>query len=103
LRHGLMYRFEDTNIILTGGVDDLWQDTRGERLVVADYKSQANTKSLDAETYLSDVYRESYKTQMDFYAYLLQQIGFHVAETAYFLVCNTDRTAANFLRGDEVQ
>lgn len=24
LRHGLMTRFVDTNIILTGGVDDIW-------------------------------------------------------------------------------
>ncbi|MBT8123624.1 MAG: PD-(D/E)XK nuclease family protein [Gammaproteobacteria bacterium] len=96
LRHGLIHRFEDTNIILTGGVDDIWQDTRDGRLIVVDYKSQANTKSLDAETYLSDAYHEGYKTQMDFYAYLLQQMGFEVTETAYFLVCNADRTAEGF-------
>jgi len=96
LRHGLMHRFEESNIILTGGVDDVWQDTRDGRLVIADYKSQANTKSLDAQTYLSDAYHEGYKTQMDFYAYLLQQMGFEVAETAYFLVCNADRRAEGF-------
>jgi ATP-dependent exoDNAse (exonuclease V) beta subunit len=96
LRHGLMHRFKDSNIILTGGVDDVWQDTTDRRLIVVDYKSQANTRSLDAESYLSDVYHAGYKIQMDFYAYLLQQMGFEVSETAYFLVCNADRTAKGF-------
>ena len=96
LRHGLMTRFLDTNIILTGGVDDIWQNTESGKLVVADYKSQANTKSLDAETYLSDAYKDGYKVQMDFYAYLLQQMDFEVEDTAYFLVCNANREADGF-------
>ena len=29
LHHGLMARFKSTNIILTGGIDDIWQDTNG--------------------------------------------------------------------------
>ena len=56
LRHGLMSRFAGTNIILTGGVDDIWQDTRTSDLIVVDYKSQANFKPLDPVSYLSDVY-----------------------------------------------
>jgi CRISPR/Cas system-associated exonuclease Cas4 (RecB family) len=96
LRHGLMARFEDTNIILTGGVDDIWQNTQNEKLVVADYKSQANTKPLKPESYLSDTYKQSYKIQMDFYAYLLQQMDFEVEHTSYFLVCNADRNADGF-------
>ena len=96
LRHGLMSRFADTNIILTGGVDDIWQNTETGKLVVADYKSQANTKELAPETYLSDPYKDGYKVQMDFYAYLLQQMGFKVEDNAYFLVCNADREADGF-------
>ena len=96
LRHGLMTRFLDTNIILTGGVDDIWKNTKNGKLVVADYKSQANTKELEPNSYLSDPYKEGYKVQMDFYAYLLQQMGFEVEGTAYFLVCNADRTADGF-------
>ena len=86
----------DTNIILTGGVDDIWKNTKNGKLVVADYKSQANTKELEPNSYLSDPYKEGYKVQMDFYAYLLQQMGFEVEGTAYFLVCNADRTADGF-------
>ena len=96
LRHGLMSRFKDTNIILSGGVDDIWQDTITKKLVVVDYKSQANFKSLDADTYLADVYHEGYKIQMDFYAYLLTEMGFDVDPTAYFLVCNANRGADGF-------
>ena len=100
LRHGLMSRYRDTNIILTGGVDDIWQDTRDGRLVVTDYKSQANSRSLDPESYLGDAYHGGYKVQMDFYAYLLQEMeetqDLGVAETAYFLVCNADREADGF-------
>ncbi len=96
LHHGLKTRFEDTNITLSGGIDDIWQDTRDKRLIVVDYKSQANTKSLDPESYLSDPYHEGYKIQMDFYAFLLQQMKFEVSKIAYFLVCNADRTAEGF-------
>ena len=96
LRHGLMSRFENSNIILAGGVDDIWQNTKDDRLVVVDYKSQANTKPLTPDSYLADPYHEGYKVQMDFYAYLLQEMDFDVSETAYFLVCNADRGAEGF-------
>ena len=96
LRHGLIHRFKETNIILTGGVDDIWQDTRNGKLIVVDYKSQANNKPLDAHTYLTDAYHEGYKIQMDFYAFLLQEMEFEVSETAFFLVCNADRQAEGF-------
>ena len=33
---------------------------------------------------------------MDFYAYLLNEMGFDVNETSYFLVCNADRDADGF-------
>ena len=96
LHHGLIANFGDTNIILTGGVDDIWQNTLNEKLVLVDYKSQANTKTLETENYLSDPYHQGYKVQMDFYVFLLQQMGFEVERTAYFLVCNADRNAGGF-------
>ena len=37
LHHGLSIRYQSSNIILSGGVDDIWQDTRDDRLVIADY------------------------------------------------------------------
>ena len=96
LHYGLSIRFKDTNIILSGGVDDVWQDIITEKLIIADYKSQANNKSLEPWAYLSDVYHEGYKVQMDFYGYLLSEMGYEVSETSYFLVYNADRTATKF-------
>ena len=95
-RHGLQSRFKKTNIILTGGVDDIWQDTNDDKLVVVEYKSQANTNPLTPELYLSNPYHEGYKVQIDFYVYLLQEMDFEVSKTAYFLVCNADRGAEGF-------
>ena len=61
-----------------------------------DYKSQANNKSLEPWAYLSDVYHEGYKIQMDFYGYLLSEMGHDVSATFYFLVCNANRKADGF-------
>ena len=44
LHKGLMARYKDSNIILSGGVDDIWFNTQTETLIVVDYKSQANRK-----------------------------------------------------------
>ena len=92
---GLVAQFEDTNIILTGGVDDIWQDTRDGRLAIVEYKAQANRRPLNAESYLGP-YRESYRIQIDFYVYLFQELGFDISESAYFLVCNANQDAEGF-------
>ena len=98
LRHGLKINFKDTNIILSGGVDDIWIDTKTNNLIIVDYKSQAKTYSVRTEEYLSDAYHEGYKIQMDFYSYLLNEmnIGHSVAPISYFYVCNADRNASSF-------
>ena len=43
LHHGLKSRFEESNIILSGGVDDIWLDRRNQKFVVV---GQANNKNL---------------------------------------------------------
>jgi hypothetical protein len=96
MRRGLMYRFEDSNIILSGGVDDIWQDTITKELIVVDYKSQASSGIVEPESYLSNVYHQGYKIQMDFYNYLLQGMGFKTSETSYFLVVNADKSLNGF-------
>ena len=94
LHHGLKIKYN--NIILTGGVDDIWQDTNSKELIVVDYKSQASTKPVETESYLASEYHKGYKIQMDFYAFLLKEMGFKVSNTSYFLVCNADRNAEGF-------
>ena len=94
LRNGLMANFH--NITLTGGVDDIWQNTDTKELIIVDYKSQANSREVEPISYLSNAYHEGYKIQMEFYAYLLKEMGFDVCKTSYFLVCNADRNAEGF-------
>ena len=96
LRHGLMARFEDTNIILSGGIDDIWQDTNTEELIVVDYKSQASSYEVTTESYLNSGWHDGYKNQMDFYNYLLNLMGFKTADISYFLVVNANRAADGF-------
>ena len=96
LHHGLKFQFRDSNIILHGGVDDIWLDRNADKLIVVDYKSQANSNPVNTEDYLSHVYHQGYKVQMDFYSYLLTKMGFEVSPISYFYVCNADRNALAF-------
>jgi hypothetical protein len=96
LHHGLQHQLEDSNIILQGGVDDIWFDQRQEKLIVVDYKSQASNWLVTSEDYLAGVYHQSYKVQLDFYSYLLIKMGFNVSQIGYFYVCNADRSAPDF-------
>ena len=96
LHKGLTLRHKDTNIILTGGVDDIWQHNITKQLIIVDYKSQAKLGRLDKQEYLEDPYHDGYKIQMDFYAYLLLGMGFDVHQTSYFLVCNAKRNDQEF-------
>jgi len=96
LRKGLMARYHDSNIILSGGVDDIWFDTKKECLIVVDYKSQANSKPVEPVSYLASPYHEGYKIQMDFYNYLLDLMEFPIGDTSYFLVVNANRGASGF-------
>tara|TARA_B100000161_G_C33490401_1_gene386740 strand:+ start:189 stop:1010 length:822 start_codon:yes stop_codon:yes gene_type:complete len=96
LHAGLMLRYKHSNIILTGGVDDIWQNTLTEELIIVDYKSQAKQGIINTKEYLNDPFHEGYKIQMDFYAYLLEGMGFNVSPISYFLVCNADRSRGDF-------
>jgi hypothetical protein len=96
LHHGLKVQFKDSNIILQGGIDDVWLDKSDNKLIVVDYKSQANNNSVNTEDYLSNIYHQGYKIQMDFYSYLLTKMGFEVSPVSYFYVCNADRSAPAF-------
>lgn len=96
MRKGLMARYKESNIILSGGIDDLWFDTKNETIIVVDYKSQANRNPVETESYLASPYHENYKIQMDFYNYLLDLMDFPIGDTSYFLVVNANRHAEGF-------
>jgi CRISPR/Cas system-associated exonuclease Cas4 (RecB family) len=87
---GIQCLHKPTNFIITGAVDDLWQDENGE-IIVADYKATSKTSqvTLDAD------WQDGYKRQMEIYQWLLRRNGFKVSNTGYFVYCNgkTDKEA----------
>ena len=83
LRRGIQYHDKQTNLIITGGVDDLWI-TKGGELIVVDYKATSKNEpvSLDAD------WQIGYRRQMSLYAWLFKQNGFSMHPTGYFVYCN---------------
>jgi RecB family exonuclease len=85
LRRGISYLDESTNLLITGGIDDLWVNPMGE-LIVVDYKatSKSGEVGIDAD------WQISYKRQMEVYQWLFRKNGFNVSKTGYFVYCNGD-------------
>lgn len=90
LRRGVAYLHPATNLMITGGVDDVWVKPSGELLVV-DYKAT----SKEEEVNLDADWQIGYKRQMEVYQWLFRKNGFRVSNTGYFVYCNgdTDREA----------
>jgi len=82
---GIQYLHPDLNLLITGGIDDVWVSPAGE-LSVVDYKatSKSDEVSLDAD------WQISYKWQMEIYQWLFRKNGFKVSDTGYFVYCNGD-------------
>ena len=91
LRRGVTYAFPGTNLVLTGGVDDVWVTPKGE-LIIVDYKAT----SKEAEVTLDAEWQDGYKRQMEIYQWLFRKNGFTVSPTGYFVYCNGDTDRAAF-------
>ncbi len=83
LHGGIEYLHAPTNLLLSGGVDDVWIGPDGQ-LFIVDYKSTSKEEevSLDAD------WQVSYKRQMEIYQWLFRKNGFNVSSTGYFVYCN---------------
>ncbi len=91
LRRGISYLHEPTNILVRGGIDDVWVNPAGE-LIIVDYK--ATSKKVGPSTE-DDLY-DSYKRQLEIYQWLFRRNGFAVSPTAYFVYVNGKSDAAAF-------
>ena len=87
---GIKSRFKDTNIILQGGVDDVWFNTKTKELILVDYKSQASNEDVSQDTYFQKWHHDGYKTQLNFYAYIMKnmKLEFDISEDSYLYVVN---------------
>lgn len=83
LRGGIEYLHEPTNLLIGGGIDDLWAGADG-RLFIVDYKST----SKEEEVTLDADWQVSYKRQMEIYQWLFRRNGFGVSPVGYFVYCN---------------
>ena len=85
LRRGVQYLHEPTNLLITGGIDDIWVSPKKE-LMVVDYKAT----SKKAEVNLDAEWQIGYKRQVEIYQWLFRKNKFKVSDTAYFVYCNGD-------------
>jgi len=92
LHAGVQYIVPDTNIMLHGGLDDVWINPDTQELMVVDYKatSKNGVVDLDAE------WQIGYKRQAEVYQWLLRKNGFKVSNTAYFVYCNAKKDLERF-------
>ena len=90
---GITYQIPGTNVIITGGVDDVWVKQSGvsfdkaqDTLMIVDYKATSKIEevTLDAD------WQIGYKRQMEIYQWLFRMNGFRVSDTGYFVYCNGD-------------
>lgn len=81
---GVRFLHTPTNFLVFGAIDDLWQNSHGEYIVV-DYKA---TSKDEAITSLDKDWHVGYKRQMEVYQWLLRQKGLTVSSTGYFVYCN---------------
>ena len=85
LRGGVQYLHEPTNLLITGGIDDVWVSPKKE-LMIVDYKAT----SKKAEVNLDAEWQIGYKRQVEIYQWLFRKNKFKVSDTAYFVYCNGD-------------
>lgn len=78
---GVQYLHPETELLITGAVDDIWQDPDGN-LMVVDYKASG---AKEGELY------PGYKRQMEVYQWLLRRNGFQVLNRGYFVYCRVNK------------
>jgi hypothetical protein len=81
---GVQHLHKPTDLLITGAIDDLWQNSKKEYIVV-DYKATAKEEKI---TELNKDWHDGYKRQMEIYQWLLRQNGYKVSDTGYFVYCN---------------
>jgi len=91
LSGGICYLHKPTNFYVTGGVDDVWQNTKTGELIIVDYKAT----SKESEVNIDAGWQISYKRQIEVYQWLFRQNDFKVSDIGYFVYCNgiTDKEA----------
>lgn len=88
---GASVHHEPTNFLISGIIDDLWTDNKGN-LIVVDYKATSTSKEISLE----DKWKQGYKKQMEVYQWIFRKKGFEVSDTGYFIFANALRSRNKF-------
>lgn len=80
---GVMYFHPETQMTISGAIDDLWINSAGEYIVV-DYKATAKDAPV---TELDNGWHNAYRKQMEIYQWLLRKNNLKVSDTGYFVYC----------------
>lgn len=101
LQLGFRTYHEKTDLIIGGGLDDVWHDPKTKELFVVDYKSTAGKRTKDLSKLepitLEGRWKESYKRQMDIYQWILREktkddlTDYTVSNIGYFVYVNGDQ------------
>lgn len=90
---GIVYEDPDSGLTVSGAIDDVWVNPKGE-LIVVDYK--ATSKEGKIETMADSGWVDQYKRQMEVYQWLLRRKGFPVSRTGYFVYVNGKKDRKSF-------
>ena len=90
---GLEYKDPETGLLISGAVDDIWENSKGA-LIVVDYK--ATSKAEHIESLSDSPWEEQYHRQIGVYQWLLEHMGFTVADEGYFVYANAISDADTF-------
>jgi len=85
MRRGITFKVDGSNVMVTGGVDDVWINPKNEYHIV-DYKAT----SKEEEVTLDADWQIGYKRQMEIYQWLFRKNNFKVSDIGYFVYCNGD-------------
>lgn len=92
LKRGVEYRHPETNLPISGAVDDIWMRPNGE-LIVVDYKATSKDGKIES---LDEEWHIGYKRQIEVYQWLLRRNGMKVSNTAYWVYANADKDKKAF-------
>jgi len=90
---GITFHHQETGLLVSGGVDDIWQKPDGS-LVVVDYKATSKEGSI---VELGDSpWEMQYTRQLGVYRWLLEKNGFTVDPTGYLVYANASKEVDAF-------
>ena len=90
---GVQALYKPANFLIFGAVDDVWQNSDGE-LMVVDYKATAKEGVVDKLE--GTKWHDQYKRQMEIYQWLLKENGHKVSNTGYFVYVNGKKDNESF-------